>query len=461
MLLQTNRKLIETQNIEFKQRWRDDFLSELCGFANAQGGTLYIGVDDDGKVIGIDNASHLLEKLPNLINQTMGLLATVNLLTADGKNYLSVSVPATDQPTSYRGKFYYRSGTTLQEMNGNTLRSFLLRKIDTPWDAFTCEDATMDDIDPTAVHYFLQHAVTSGRMPNDALTDNIKTTLSNLDLVTRNGKLKNAAILLFGKQPQRFFISSRFRIGRFGEDDTDLIHHDDIEGNIIQMADKVMWKLRQDYLIAPIYYKGMQRIEQLEIPETALRELIYNAIVHRDYHGADTQMKVYDDRIWLWNEGELPQGFNADIASKEHLSKPRNRIIANVFYKAGFIEAWGRGIGMVCKAFKNAQLPIPTFENYWNGSLVIIPRRRHNEPLNQNNEPLNQNNEPLLTDNQKRIFDFIKSMSNCNEILNTVFIARHFGMAYSTAKRIIKILEQRNCIKRIGNKKTGYWLAID
>lgn len=211
------------------------------------------------------------------------------------------------------------------------------------WDAFACVDATMDDIDPLAVQYFLKCAVTAGRMPNEALTDNVQSTLSNLDLLTHEGKLKNAAILLFGKRPQHFFISSRFRIGRFMADDTDLIHHDDIEGNIIQMADKVMWKLRQDYLIAPIHYEGMHRVEQLEIPEAALRELVYNAIVHRDYLGADTQMKVYNDRIWLWNEGELPEGFSAEKASKEHLSKPRNRLIANVFYKSIKQDSLSRG----------------------------------------------------------------------------------------------------------------------
>ena len=133
----------ETQNIEFKQRWRDDFLAELCGFANAQGGTLYIGVDDNGKVVGVENAKQLLEKLPNLINQTMGLLATINLLTDDGKEYISVSVPATERPVSFRGKYYYRSGTTLQEMNDNTLHSFLLQKMNLSWDATTQPSASL------------------------------------------------------------------------------------------------------------------------------------------------------------------------------------------------------------------------------------------------------------------------------------------------------------------------------
>lgn len=477
----------ETQNIEFKRQWRDDFLAELCGFANAQGGTLYIGVDDKGSVVGIENAKQLLEKLPNLINQTMGLLATINLLTEEGKEYLSVSVSATEQPVSYRGKYYYRSGTTLQEMNGNALREFLLRKIGTTWDAFPCEDATMDDIDPAAVHYFLQCAIKAGRMPNEALADNVQTTLSNLDLLTREGKLKNAAVLLFGKRPQHFFISSRFRIGRFMVDDTDLIHHDDIEGNILQMADKVMWKLRQDYLIAPIHYEGMHRVEQLEVPEEALRELVYNAIVHRDYLGADTQMKVYNDRIWLWNEGELPEGFSVEKASKEHLSKPRNRLIANVFYKAGFIESWGRGVGKVCKAFANAHLPVPTFENYWGGSLVIIPRGQKNEPLND------RLNIVQLTDNQRRVLEFIRLMAHgvdtindtiddtindtiidakddtgndtgndtINDKITAEYIAEKVGLSVPTVKRITKFLEQNHLIRRVGSRKTGHWEVVE
>ena len=337
----------------------------------------------------------------------------------------------------------------------------------------------MDDIDPLAVQYFLKCAVTAGRMPNEALTDNVQSTLSNLDLLTHEGKLKNAAVLLFGKRPQRFFISSRFRIGRFMADDTDLIHHDDIEGNLIQMADKVMWKLRQDYLIAPIHYEGMHRVEQLEIPEAALRELVYNAIVHRDYLGADTQMKVYNDRIWLWNEGELPEGFSAEKASKEHLSKPRNRLIANVFYKAGFIESWGRGVGMVCKAFTDAKLPVPTFENYWNGALVVISRGQQDEPLNNTlNEPLN-NGENLvqLTENQRKVFEFISLTAYSGDALNDTLndtlidtindkitaehIAERVGLSVPTVKRITKFLEQNRLIRRVGSRKTGHWEVIE
>ena len=136
----------ENQHIEFKQSWRDEYLQYICGFANAQGGTLYIGIDDKGEVCGIKNAHTLLENLPNQINQTMGLLAQVDLHTEGDKEYISIHVEPTDQAISYRGKFYYRSGSTLQEMNGVALTDFLLKKNNTTWDQSIVEEATLDDL---------------------------------------------------------------------------------------------------------------------------------------------------------------------------------------------------------------------------------------------------------------------------------------------------------------------------
>ena len=189
----------ETQNIEFKRQWRDDFLAELCGFANAQGGTLFIGVDDKGSVVGIENAKQLLEKLPNLINQTMGLLATVNLLAEDGKEYLSISVSASEQPVSYRGKYYYRSGTTLQEMNGSALQTFLLRKMNLSWDAVIQPNATIEDIDRESVDYFMRHAIEAQRIEPETRNDSTEKILRYLKLIDDQGHLTMAALLLFGK----------------------------------------------------------------------------------------------------------------------------------------------------------------------------------------------------------------------------------------------------------------------
>ena len=140
------------------------------------------------------------------------------------------------------------------------------------------------------------------------------------------------------------------------------------------MADKVMSILSDKYLVRPIHYEGLQRIEPLEIPETGLRELIYNAIIHKSYDGPDIQMKVFDDRISLWNYGMLPEGITIENMFSEHSSMPRNRLIANAFYLAGFIEAWGRGFEIVADTFRKKELEVPTFKEEFGGLTVTIKR---------------------------------------------------------------------------------------
>ena len=438
----------ETQNIEFKRQWRDDFLAELCGFANAQGGTLYIGMDDKGGVVGIENAKALLEKIPNQIFQTMGIVAEVDLHNENGIEYLSVSVKPSSQPISYRGKYYFRSGSTLQELNGTALRDFLFDKLGITFEDSPNERATIDDIDREAIDFFLRSAVAAGRIMSDTLRDTTEKVLCNLDLVTEDGKLKNAAVLLFGKNPQRFFISSRFRLGRFGSRPSDLIFQDEVNGNILQMADHVIWLLRSKYLRTPVRYEGLHRIEDLEIPEPAMRELVYNAIVHRDYMGNDIQMKVYDDHIWLWNAGELPNGYNTEKLLREHLSIPRNKLIASVFYKAGFIENWGRGFDKVVNGFKTAELALPTIENDFGGTSVYIQRKVE--------KTLPDVDAMDITERQKRIVVLIEGKPN----IGFDELAEKLSVSRRTVATDISALKKKNVIKRVGSDKNGHWEIV-
>lgn len=108
----------ESHNIEYKANWRDEYLKWICGFANANGGKLYIGLDDKGKVIGVDNYNKLLEELPNKFRDILGVYAEVNLEIKNDRHYLEIIVPRFDVPISMRGKYYVRIGSTLQELNG-------------------------------------------------------------------------------------------------------------------------------------------------------------------------------------------------------------------------------------------------------------------------------------------------------------------------------------------------------
>jgi ATP-dependent DNA helicase RecG len=125
------------------------------------------------------------------------------------------------------------------------------------------------------------------------------------------------------------------------------------------MADKVMNLLDTKYLIRPISYEGLQRIEGLEYPEQALREAILNSIIHKDYSRTNVFLSVYDDRLVIWNPGELPETLTIERLKEKHGSEPRNRLIANAFFMAGYIESWGRGIEIMLEGCKQYNIPEP------------------------------------------------------------------------------------------------------
>lgn len=234
----------ERQNIEYKESWRDEYLKWICGFANAQGGRIYIGIDDNQQVVGVADTKRLMEDIPNKIVNYLDIVADVNLLHKEDKDYIEIAVQPCNLPIAYHGIYHYRSGSTKQELKGAALQQFLLRKMGHSWDDIENERATLDDIDRQAIDFFLRKAVDAGRMPVDSLNETTEKVLSNLNLIGGEGKLRNAALLLFGKNPAKFFTSVQFRIGRFGRDEADLMFQDVVDGNIIQMTDRVIEVLK-------------------------------------------------------------------------------------------------------------------------------------------------------------------------------------------------------------------------
>lgn len=140
----------ECQNVEFKSSWQDEFLKWICGFANAQGAVMYFGVNDDHEVIGLKNTKKLLEDIPNKIVNFMGLVVDVNLYEQDGLEYIEVVIEPSNVPISYKGKYYYRSGSTMQELNGVALQKFVLKKMGRTWDDIPNDFATVKDLDRQA-----------------------------------------------------------------------------------------------------------------------------------------------------------------------------------------------------------------------------------------------------------------------------------------------------------------------
>ena len=324
------------------------------------------------------------------------------------------------------------------------------------WDDIPVYGATLDDIDRNAIDYFLQCSIKAGRMDESEANSSTEDVLRNLGLFTREDELKNAAILLFGKHVGQFFPSAVFKIGRFHTDESDLIIQDVIEGNLIQMASRVMEVLRTKYLFSPIHYEELQRIEQLEIPDKALRELIYNAISHKAYNGPAIQMRIYDRSIELWNYGLLPKELTPAALMQKHSSYPRNHNIANVFYKAGFVESWGRGFKKIAEEFERASLPLPTIEENGGGVMAIIQRKTIDEVIAERGEDVGVNvgvnigvnvgvnsreiSDVKLTERQTIMVSVIKS----NPMVTAKQMSETLSVTVRTIERDLALLEHGN-----------------
>ena len=114
----------ESQNIEYKQSWHEDYLKWICGFANAQGGIIFIGKDDNGNILGIENYKRLMDDIPNKVRNVMGITIEVNLHKVNKRYFIEIVTPPYTVPVSLRGRYYYRSGSTKQELTGSSLNEF-------------------------------------------------------------------------------------------------------------------------------------------------------------------------------------------------------------------------------------------------------------------------------------------------------------------------------------------------
>ena len=450
----------ESQNIEWKQSWNNDYLKCICGFANAQGGRISIGKDDTGKIVGLKNAKKLLEDLPNKIRDQMGLMPQINLLEEGDKTYLEIIVEPSTVPISLRGSYYWRSGSVKQELKGHTLTEFLLKKMGMTWDRVIEEKATLDDIDDVTIELFKKEAVTAGRLP-DISGLSTKELLKKLHLLTEDG-LTNAAVVLFGKDPSAFYPNLFVKIGRFGISVVDMRFQEVCEGNLFQLLRSVMEQLEKKFLIKPIRFEGLRRIEELEYPVPALREMLLNALVHRNYMGSMTQLRVMDDRISLWNAGTLPLELSVEKLFQTHRSIPRNPLIAEVCYRVGYIDSWGRGIEKITDACKVTGLPEPVIEENTGGVSVELLKAPAFEKVVSKNSwddfgTISDGTSGKRRENVGKTSGMILDACRETPSITIPEMAKKIGITERSVQRNIQKLQADGFLRRVGGRKEGHW----
>lgn len=354
----------ESQNIEWKETWHNDYFKWVCGFANAQGGTLYIGKDNKGAIKHLSNARKLMEDIPNQARDLLGLMLDVNLHRDSGQDSLEIVVEPYPFPISLRGKYYYRSGSTLQELKGAALTKFLLLRQGKKWDGVPIPNVTVTDLKNDTFDFFRKKAAKNKRLESEDLNGTNEELLESLHLYLEDEKMvKRAAVLLFHPKPEKYVTGAYIKIGFFESDD-DLKFQDEVKGNLLEQAEKALDLLRTKYSQAIISYHGGSREETSPFPEEALREALYNAIAHKDYSsGIPIQISIYPDRMIFWNEGQLPDNWTVEKLTQKHPSKPFNPDVANTFFRAGYIECWGRGTIKIINTCKAHKIAPPIFFN--------------------------------------------------------------------------------------------------
>ncbi len=460
----------ENQAVEWKESWRDDYLRYVCGFANAGGGLLVIGKNDSGKVVGVSDAARLLEELPNKIRDLLGIIVDVNLLIQEGEDILEIDVPSYPNPISYRGRYYHRSGSTLQEMKGAALDRFLLQRHGRTWDSVPLPGLKVSALSPVTIAKFREQAAASGRLSPADLAASDAGMLEKLKL-TEGDYLKRAAVLLFHETPDRFITGAFVKIGFFVSE-SELGYHDEIHGPLFTQANTVIDLLRSKYMKAAIDYQGIQRIERFPVPYEALREAVLNALVHRDYAvPAPIQIRVYEDKMRIWNPAILPEGWNLEKLLGLHASHPYNPDVANAFFRSGEIESWGRGIERIFSACRESGMPPPVIRLEGHDLWMEFPfSRQYLAAIASSTPPSRRSSEESgsphglvdglvdgLVENQREILRIVKS----NPQVSKREMAKTLAISTTAIDKNIEILKRKGLLRRIGPAKGGRWEAFE
>ncbi len=393
-----------------------------------------------------------MEDIPNKVRDVLGIIVDVNLLAQDGKEYIEICVSPNTYPVNCRGEYHYRSGSTKQLLKGQALNQFLLRKTGITWDSVPIQDVAIRDLRNDSFDIFREQAVLSKRMDKKDIDSSNEQLLDSLNLLDQ-GMLKRAAVLLFHHNPEKWIPGTYVKIGYF-ETDSELRYQDEIHGSLISQADKIVDLIFTKYLKAEISYRGVTRVETYPFPKEAIREAVFNAIAHKFYGTLiPIQIRVYADKIIIANDCVFPDDWTVDDLMGSHRSRPYNPLIANTFFRAGFIEAWGRGIEKIKDSSAEAGNPMPEYAVKKEDIMVTFKSliTDTTQDTTQTDISAIGNSIPM------RILKVIKD----NPRLSQSQIAEMLGEKHDTIKYHMRKLRLSEVIVREGTSQNGKWTIVD
>ena len=448
----------ESNTIEWKSSLSavNEIIEAISAFANTEGGKIVICISGTGKIVGTNIGKDAIENLTNQISQHTDpkIHPKIIVKNIDNKDIIIIDVKSSaDKLTLAFGRPYIRIGKSTMKMAKDEYEARILEKHKDKlqFDKQINRNAKLTDINKETLSMFVRNAKLERGLDVDEKLET-KEILSRLKLF-QAGKLTNAAILLFGKKPQDLFLQATVKAIRFKGSDVsgEMIDFKTIEGNILSQLKKA-----EDFIFEHIPMRAwiengkLQRQEKWLYPPKAIREALANALAHRDYElTGNTQVRIFDDRMEIWNSGILPKGLSVEQLRHDHYSMPRNPLIAKMFFWIKYAEEVGTGTNKIIQWCKQWGLPEPRFKETGASFTLTFKNPHPQKDLSVTRADLNQR--------QKKALEYIKEKGSISRKEFSVLT----GISLRQANKDINNLLKKKLISRLGKGRSVKYTVHD
>jgi len=432
----------EGLTVEFKERYTPRIDEDLAAFSNGRGGTLLLGVRDDGAVAG--------ERLTNELKARINDLArnckpSISVVVAQVGKVIAVEVPeGTEKPYSCGRGYYRRLDGNTQKMSHDELRTMFAGNEAMPFEEKTVKGFTFDHVSKARVRAFAKEAgISLGRTPVPDFLRSLK--------VANEKHVKNAGILFFAEDVYEHIHHAETTLLAFkGTDRLHIYDRRDVRDDLLTQFNEVVIFL-QKHLNVRSEIRGVDRHDIFEIPLEALREALVNALMHRDYsiRGTQVSVEVYDDRVEIVNPGGLPKGLSKDDFGR--ISVRRNELIADLFFRLHKVERVGSGIKRMRQEMVRAGLRKPEFE------VDAFFRAVFQRPEGFTVPDVGRTTQKTAQKTAQKIIDLISREPE----ITRQRLAEAIGITDSGVKYQLRQLQEKGLIRRVGPDKGGHWEVIE
>jgi ATP-dependent DNA helicase RecG len=442
----------ESETLEFKRTTGElrEATRSVCAMLNNRGGRVVFGIDREGRIVGQQIGDRTIEELA----EELGRIEPAALPSIDrhrldsGLELITVTVPSgAGRPFAYRGTAYRRVGNTNRVLTSEEYNQMLFERVHSEqrWETQVAAGWRIDDLDAAEIERTLSEAIRRGRVEDPGVRD-VTAALHGFGLM-RGDELLRAAAVLFGRADRlsEEFSQCLLRVARFrGTTKAEFIDNRQFRGNTFALLLDAERFLLQHVPVASRFVTGqLERVDEPLYPPLAVREALSNAFCHRDYSigGGSVGVAIYDDRLEITSSGPLHFGLTPQVLFGPHESLPWNPRIANVFFRRGIIESWGRGTIRMNEFAANAGLPPIEIEDVGGHVVVRFRPAQYLAPRQITRQ---------LAERQRRVLEFLSQASGGAAV-------REIAAALGVVRSTWAIREDLAQLKSLGLVQTSGW----